>query len=200
MHFICLSSSRGTVLESVLKAMKRGELQAECLGLVTDQSERGCAAVALRHGVPLIVTEREPSEDRVHYDRRLHAAIQSLIPPDIDPSSVMITTLGWMWLLSPEFVSKYPSRIINVHPSLLPKHPGAHAHDLVLLSKDKESGMTIHLIDEGMDTGRILLQKKCPVLPGDTTETLKARVQELEKEWFPRMMQMIVDGKLKIDD
>ena len=78
-----------------------------------------------------------------------------------------------------------------MHPSLLPKHPGLHAHDEVLAAKETESGMTIHIIDEGLDTGKILVQKKCSVESNDTIETLKIRVQELEKEWYPKVLQMI---------
>ena len=75
---------------------------------------------------------------------------------------------------------------------------GHHVHDAVLKAGEKESGMTIHLMDEGVDTGKILLQKSCPVLPDDTTETLQAKVQELEKEWYPKALQMIEDGDVKL--
>ncbi len=94
-----------------------------------------------------------------------------------------------MFILSPWFVSRYPKKILNVHPSLLPKHPGANAHDLVLAAGETESGMTIHYVDEGLDSGQIIVQKKCSVIPGDTVESLKARVQELEKEWYPKVLE-----------
>jgi phosphoribosylglycinamide formyltransferase-1 len=87
-----------------------------------------------------------------------------------------------------------------VHPSLLPKYPGIHAHEEVLAAKEKESGMTIHLIDEGVDTGKILMQKTCPVLPEDTVDSLKNRVQDLEKEWYPKVLQMIEEGEIQFVD
>lgn len=132
-------------------------------------------------------------ETREDYDNRLHASISELLPAS---NENLIACMGWQWMLSPWFVGLYRNRILNVHPALLPKYPGAHAHDLVLAANEKESGMTIHLIDEGMDTGKILLQKTCPVLPGDTVETLKARVQALECEWYPRVLEMIQQGEM----
>ncbi len=75
---------------------------------------------------------------------------------------------------------------------------GHHVHESVLASGDQESGVTIHLMDEGVDTGRILLQKTCPVLPGDTADALQKRVQELEKEWYPRVLQMVELGEIPL--
>ena len=73
---------------------------------------------------------------------------------------------------------------------------GHHVHEAILKSKERESGMTIHLMDEGVDTGKILLQKTCPVLPSDTPESLQKRIQELEKAWYPKALQMIEEGKI----
>lgn len=106
-----------------------------------------------------------------------------------------------MRILTPYFVSKFKNRIINVHPALIPKYSGKDfygksVHKAVLRAGEKETGMTVHFVEEGVDTGKIILQKKCPVLPGDTPESLKERVQNLEKEWYPKVIQMFVDGKL----
>lgn len=193
MNFVVLCSSKGTVFQSVLDAMQQGGLSSHCVGLVTDKEERGCTARARSAGIPVHIVQMKKGEPREEYDKRIDAAIRSFgSMPDI------VTCMGWMWMLSPWFVSVWRNRIVNVHPALLPKHPGAHAHELVLKAKDTESGMTIHLIDEGMDTGKILLQRSCPVLLTDTVETLKARVQALECEWYPKALQMIEKGDLKL--
>jgi phosphoribosylglycinamide formyltransferase-1 len=158
MHFVVLSSSRGTTFEAVLAAIDDGALHARCIGLVTDQPDRGCIEKAKAHSVPHRVVERRNDEPREVYDKRLHAAIEELAKEaGIATSAILIAALGWMWILSPWFTATWKNRIINVHPSLLPKYPGAHAHEEVLKNKEKESGMTIHLIDEGVDTGTILL-------------------------------------------
>lgn len=194
MKFVVLSSSRGTVMEAVFESMKRGELRAECLGLVTDKAERGCASRAKECGLPVEIVPMEKGEPRADYDKRVDTAIRKLA----GGHDILVTCMGWLWLLSPGFVSAWKNRIINVHPSLLPKHPGARAHDLVLAAKDAESGMTIHLIDEGMDTGKVLLQKSCPVLPNDTVQSLKERVQALECIWYPKALQMIETGEMTL--
>lgn len=194
MKFVILSSARGTVMEAVLESMKKGDVTAECLGLITDKAQRGCVAQAKMYGIPVEIVEMQKQEPREAYDKRIDAAIMKLGGDD----EVIIACMGWMWMLSPWFVHRRKNRIINIHPALLPKHAGAHAHNLVLAAGDTRSGMTIHLIDEGMDTGKILLQKSCPVLPDDTLETLKKRVQALECMWYPKVLQMIEKGELKL--
>lgn len=194
MQFVVLCSSKGTVFESVLDSIKNESLQASCIGLVTDRHDRGCALKAQAAKLPIVVVEKKQGETREAYDERLLEGISTLSPDE----NTIIACMGWMWLLSPLFVSTYHNRILNVHPALLPKHPGAHAHALVLQAKDTESGMTIHLIDEGIDTGKILVQKRCPVFPDDTEETLKKRVQALECEWYPKTLQMIHEGTLTL--
>ncbi len=114
-------------------------------------------------------------------------------------ASTVIAALGWMWILPRSFVEKF--HVLNVHPALLPKYGGegmygSHVHEAVLKAGDAQSGISIHLMDSGVDTGKILLQKTCPVLPDDTPQTLQARVQELEKEWYPRVLEMIHQGSV----
>lgn len=196
MNFIVLSSSKGTVFKAVLERIADGSLHATCLGLIADRADRGCVKTAKEFGLSVTIVEREKSEDREAYDKRLHAAIESLTPiPNPRP---FLACMGWMFLFSPWFVQQWKNRILNVHPALLPKHPGAHAHDLVLAAGEKESGMTIHLIDEGVDTGTIIVQKKCSVLPTDTRDTLKARVQALECEWYPKVLEEMHLGLVKL--
>ncbi len=197
MRFIALSSSRGTTLEAILQSMKDGTLQAECMGLVTDKADRGCVEKAKKFGVPVTVVARVPGESKEMYDHRLHDTLMHRFSPK-RKNDDLIATVGWMYILTPWFVRQWHNRILNVHPSLLPKYPGIHAHEEVIAAKEKETGMTIHLIDEGIDTGPTLLQQRCPVLPEDTPETLKTRVQEMEKIWYPRVLQMIAVGEMKL--
>ncbi len=205
MHFIVLSSSRGTTFQAVLDRINDGSLHATCLGLVSDREDRGCVEKAKQAGLPVKIVERKKDEPREEYDKRLFDAIgefESSLPSPANGGGAggggLIAALGWMYLFSPWFVKKFHNRIVNVHPSLLPKYPGIHSLQEALDAGDKETGMTIHLIDDGIDTGKILLQKQCPILPGDTLDTLKARVQELEKEWYPRVLEMIERGEMKL--
>ncbi len=210
MNFIVLSSSRGTTFQAVLDRIEDGSLTARCLGLIADREDRGCVSKARAAGVAVTILERMKGEDREEYDRRVHGGILSLTPPPPNPlphaslrsarergsGSTVIAALGWMFIFSPWFVHQWRHRIINVHPALLPKHAGGQAIRETLAAGETETGMTIHLIDEGVDTGPILLQKKCPVLAGDTEDTLKERVQALEKEWYPKVLQMIERGEM----
>ena len=195
MRFVVLSSSRGTTFQAILNAITDGSLTAQCLGLVTDRPDRGCIEKAQAAGVPVVVVPKRSGESREEYDDRLDAAIRSLGNVDI------IAAIGWMFVLTSSFIARWHRNILNVHPALLPKYGGREmygekVHAAVLKSGERESGMTIHLMDEGVDTGRILLQKRCPVLSEDTPEILKTRVQELEKEWYPKVLQMIERGEL----
>ncbi|OGJ77279.1 phosphoribosylglycinamide formyltransferase [Candidatus Peribacteria bacterium RIFOXYB1_FULL_57_12] len=197
MNFVVLSSSRGTTFQAVIEAMQKGALTAKCLGLVTDSADKACIDKAKAAGLPFKIVPKVKGESREDFDRRVHDAVVSL---GVEKNTV-IAALGWMFIFSSWFIQTWKDRIINVHPALLPKHGGKgmyghHVHAAVLLAQEKESGVTIHLMDEGVDTGRILLQKTCPVLPGDTPDTLQKRVQELEKEWYPKVLQMVETGEI----
>lgn len=200
MNFVVLSSSRGTTFQAVLDRIKDGTLTARCLGLIADKPDRGCIDKAKTAGIPYLIIERKPDESREQYDQRIDAAIQEL---GGTPTETIVAALGWMFILTPWFVARWKNRIINVHPALLPKFGGSgmfgnRVHEAVLASGDRDSGITIHLMDDGVDTGKILLQKRCPVESGDTVDSLKSRVQLLEKEWYPRVLQMIHKGELQL--
>ncbi len=200
MKLLVLSSSRGTTFQAVIDAMKSESLSMSCLGLISDRSDRGCVEKAKAVGLSVSIVEKQTGESREDYDARLHAA---MIQMGADPSDTVIAALGWMFIFSPDFIRKWRHRIINVHPALLPDHGGkgmygTKVHEAVLASGKQESGITIHLMDENVDTGPVLLQRKCPVLPDDTIETLKDRVQALEKEWYPKVLEMIERGELQM--
>ena len=195
MKFIILSSSRGSTAKAVLQQIQEGNLDMECLGLVTDSDDRGCVDVVRSAGFPIYRVDRVEGESREDYDKRLHEAV-------VDAGGMyedtVIAALGWMYILSPWFVSQWKNRIINVHPALLPRHPGAHGIADALASGDEITGMTIHFIDEGVDTGPIILQKECAILPGDDEEALKDRIQLLEREWYPKVLQKLETGEIPL--
>ena len=211
MDFIVFSSSRGTTFQAVIDAMQSGALEARCLGLISDREDRGCVEKARVAGLKVCIVERVKGEERETYDKRITLATEGLVSVAGCPSdsasgragrlqNVIIACMGWMFILSPWFVGQWKNRILNVHPALLPKYPGGHAIDDALDAGETETGMTIHWIDEGVDTGKIVEQKKCSILPDDTVDTLKARIQELEKEWYPRVLQDLHTGKLRIEN
>lgn len=193
MKFLILSSSRGTTMQAVLDAIVEGNLSMECLGLIADKEDRGCVEKARSAGIAIEIVPKEKGMERDAYDHLIDDAITKL---GGDPDDTVIAALGWMFILSPGFVKRWDKRIVNVHPALLPAHPGAHAIKDALDAGDEKTGMTIHYIDEGVDTGEIILQKECDILPGDSEETLKERIQDLEKQWYPKVLQMMEQGEI----
>ena len=218
MNFIVLSSSKGTTFQAILDRIADGTLTAQCIGLISDREDRGCIEKAKAARLPYLVVEKKSEESREEYDKLLQKAILGIAKKSQIPNpksqtrsktknqkqetkNLLIACIGWMHILSPWFIAKWRNHILNVHPALLPQYGGEgmyghRVHETVLRAGEKESGMTIHCMDAQVDTGQILLQKHCPVLPGDTVETLKARVQELEKEWYPKLLQMIHTGAM----
>jgi phosphoribosylglycinamide formyltransferase-1 len=206
MFFVVLSSSRGSVLQATIDAMKRGELHAICAGLVTDKPDRECIEKAKAVDLPYRIVERSEGESREEYDEKVDAAVRDLFyqkNAEWKKSECCLAAMGWMFILTPWFIKQWKGRILNVHPALLPKYGGKgmyghNVHKAVLAAKEKTSGMTIHLMDDGVDTGKILLQKECPVLPDDELETLCGRAGRLEREWYPKVLEMIEKGEIKL--
>lgn len=193
-------------MQAVLEAIKHKSLTMNCLGLVSDKEDRGCVEKANAASLPVRIVLKVDGENREEYDRRLHKAIidlggspsQPSQPSDSSNSPTIIAALGWMFILSPWFVASWRNRIINVHPALLPKHPGAHAIKDTIESGDEIGGMSIHIIDEGVDTGPILVQKQCSIEEGETEESLKKKIQELEKKEYPKLLQRIESGAVTL--
>jgi len=189
MNLAVFASTNGTDLQAIIDEMREGTMPGiELKFVLVDREGCGAAEKAKKAGIPVIflnpLNTNGEKIDRETYDRQLAAACRS---HDID----LIVLVGWMRILSPWFVREFPKKIINIHPSLLPKYPGIdlNVHQAVLDHDEKESGMTIHYVDEGMDTGEIILQKTVPVEAGETVESLKNKVQALEKRWYPEVIR-----------
>lgn len=190
MNICVLASTKGTVLQAIIDDLKAGKMPGiELKFVLVDREDCGAAEKARKEGIPLVFLNPRPNGERLErtaYDEQLALICEKY---GVD----LIVLAGWMRILSPEFVRKYPKKIINIHPSLLPKYPGMDldVHQEVLAHGEKESGMTIHYVDEGVDTGEIILQKSLEVSPEETAETLKNKVQALEKQWYPEVIRML---------
>ena len=129
----------------------------------------------------------DSNERRVLHEKLIH---EILIESEIE----LIVLSGYMRILTPNFVNKWKGRIINIHPSLLPKYPGAHAHRDALIDGAIVTGCTVHLVDEGVDTGEILAQEEVPILEGDTIESLQSRVKKIEHQLYPKVLDAFCSG------
>lgn len=186
-----LASTRGTDLQAIIDEMKAGNMpNIELACVISNKRDAYALERAKAQGYKAIFVNPK-DRTREQFDARVAELLEKY---EVD----LIVLVGYMRILSADFVKKFSHRIINVHPALIPKFCGpsffgANVHEAVLAAGEKKTGMTIHYVDEGCDTGEIILQKTCPVLPEDTPDSLKERVQTLEKEWYPKVIKMLAE-------
>jgi phosphoribosylglycinamide formyltransferase-1 len=169
-----LVSGTGTNLQALL--------DAELPVVAVASNRKDAPALARATGVPTAAFELADYADRSERD----AAMASWLR---DEGVRLVVLAGYMHLLTPAFLGRFPSAVVNVHPSLLPEFPGAHAVEEQLAAGVSESGATVHIVDEGVDSGPVLAQERVAVLPGDTAETLHERIQEIEHRLLPRVVE-----------
>ena len=166
-------------------------MNVEISGLFTNRSKCGAVEKAEKAGIPVFAFSAK-GKSRDIFDMEMVEKLQEL---NVD----LIVLVGYMRISSDKFVQTFPNKIINIHPSLLPAFAGgmdSNVHEDVLKSGLKETGMTIHFVDETVDEGEILCQKSCEVSENETVESLKIKVQNLEKKWYPRVIQDFAEGKI----
>lgn len=185
-----LASGSGSNLQALLDTP---EVRPHIVLVVSDRPDARALERANAHGVP---TRTVPWSD--HDDRD---AFSAAVADVIEASGAKgVVLAGFMRVLGPSFVSRFPNRILNIHPSLLPAFPGAHAVEAALEHGVTVSGVTVHIVDEGVDTGPIVAQVPVPVEPDDTVETLHARIQMEEHRIYPEVVAAFVQGRLEVVD
>ena len=190
-----LISGGGSGLKALLRHQSNGRV-SHVTSLVISDVE---SADGLKHESDSSVNhlsipppgEMKGIKRRLEHERRI---MEALATHDIE----MVVLSGYMRVLTPSFVSNWKGRMVNIHPSLLPAFPGAHAQRDAIDSGAKETGCTVHFVDEGVDTGAIIQQKKVPILPNDTLETLTARIKEEEHDLYPKVLDDISSGKISV--
>lgn len=182
-RLVVLTSGGGSNLQSIIDAVDRGEINAKIAAVFADRADAFALERAKNAGIPAILVNRRDKTafpDKDAFNRKMADEINKYAPD-------LIVLAGYLSILPPEIVKNYKNRIINIHPSLIPKFCGMgfygiKVHAAVLAAGETESGATVHYVDEGVDTGGIILQRSVPVIDGDTPETLAARVLEVEHE------------------
>ena len=188
-----LASGRGTDFQSLVDARDRGELDVELAVLVCNVPGAPVLERAKRAGVPAVIVDHRPfGKDREGFEREVVKVLR-------DHRVDLIVFAGFMRIVSPYLVGEFPNRIINIHPSLLPAFPGAHAHRDVLAAGAKVSGCTIHFVDASVDGGPFILQRAVPVLDDDTEESLEARILEWEHRLLPLAVRLFAEGRLRVE-
>jgi phosphoribosylglycinamide formyltransferase-1 len=179
-----LGSTRGTALQGVLDAIAAGALNVEIVLVLSDKPAAPILERAARHGVRALFLDPVGLK-REAYDQQVSEALR-------EAGAELVLLIGYMRIVSEQFVNTWRGRLLNVHPSLLPAFGGLmnmKVHEAVLTADVSETGCTIHQVTEVVDSGPIVLQKHCSVLPGDTAEMLQSRVQALEQAAFVEVLQ-----------
>lgn len=183
-----LLSGRGSNFEAIADAVAVGRIpDAEIVAVVSDVNDARGLALAIERGLPAFAVPRARSENRAAHEDRIHRILDDALPD-------LVCLAGYMRVLSGDFVERYRGRILNIHPSLLPKYRGLSPQRRTLEAGDSISGCTVHVVDEGTDTGPVVLRRTVPVEPGDTEETLSARILAAEHEAYPAAIVEVLDA------
>jgi phosphoribosylglycinamide formyltransferase-1 len=187
-----LLSGSGTNLQALIDAIAAGRLSARIAVVVSNVADAGGLARARRHGLPVVVLSHRDAASREAYDTRV---VQALRAHGVE----LVVLAGFMRLVTPVLLAAYPQRVVNVHPALLPAFPGLHAERQALAYGTRVTGVTVHFVDEETDHGPVIAQAAVPILPDDTEETLHARVQRQEHRLYPFALQLIAEGRVRVD-
>lgn len=189
-----LVSGGGSNLQSLIDAQEAGNLaNAQIVQVISSSHKAYGIERAKNHNIPAKVISKQEYAD---LDERMHAVLEALNEAETD----LVVLAGYLSILSSEVIKAYEGRIINIHPSLLPKFGGKDCygikvHEKVIEAKETESGPTVHFVDEGIDTGKIILQRKVEVKPEDTPEDLQKRVLVQEHIILPEAVRMVIEQK-----
>jgi phosphoribosylglycinamide formyltransferase-1 len=186
-----LVSGRGSNLQALIDAARRGELGGE-VAVVVSNVEGALGLERAREAGITAVFRDHRGKKREDFDAEI---VEILRAHQVD----LVCLAGFMRLLSPFFVRAFPGRILNIHPALLPAFPGLDAQRQAWEHGVKVSGATVHLVDEGLDSGPIVAQQAVPVLSGDTPETLAARILETEHRLYPRAVRLLLEGRCRVE-
>lgn len=190
---VVLVSGRGTNLQSLIDAAAAGELPAAIRAVISNEPHAHALERARRARIATAVVPHRDYPDRERFERALLAAIAPYAPE-------LIVLAGFMRVLTRTFVDRYPGRIINIHPSLLPQFPGLDTHRRAIEAGAREHGATVHFVTSALDAGPIVIQARVPVLAQDTPERLAARVLEQEHRILPQAIRWFAAGRLALRD
>lgn len=183
-------------MQAIIDACKSGVLQATPAVVISNNSNSGAITRAKREGIPFYHLSQTTHPEQEELDQ---AILDALLKHGVD----VVVLAGYMKKLGQKTLSHFKGAILNIHPALLPRFGskgmyGIHVHEAVIAAEEKESGVTIHVVDGEYDTGPVIAQARIPVLPNDKPETLQARVLDLEHSFFPETLQRIVSGEISL--
>lgn len=188
---VVLVSGGGTNLQSIIDAVQSQELPVDIRAVISNRTGAYGLERAAQAGIPGEVLNHKDFPDRESYDRALIDLIDRYTPG-------LVVLAGFMRILSDDFVRHYEGRMVNIHPSLLPKYRGLNTHQRCLEAGDAEHGATVHFVTPELDAGPVIIQARVPVKPGDSPEALAARVLKEEHRIYPTAIRWFAEGRLEL--
>jgi phosphoribosylglycinamide formyltransferase-1 len=188
-----LISGRGSNLKSLIDACAAPDYPAEIVLVISNVETAGGLQFARDANIPTRVIPHKPFPSREAFDAEIDRALR-------DADVALVCEAGFMRIHSAWFAEQWAGRILNIHPSLLPKYPGIRVHEQVLAAGETESGATVHYLTADLDSGPIVAQAKVPVLPVDTPDTLAARVLEAEHKLYPEALALVAEGRVRLEN
>lgn len=186
-----LASGRGSNLQSIMDAAAAGKIKAEVAAVISDNKDAFALERARKAGIPALHVNPKNFGSKEEYER----AILKLLK---EHNVQLVCLAGYMRIVGRVILDAFPNRVINIHPALLPAFPGLHGQQQAWDYGVKYSGCTVHFVDEGMDTGSIIIQAVVPVYDDDTADTLAARILEQEHKIYPEAIGLLAEGRLKL--
>lgn len=191
-RIVVLISGSGTNLQAIIDACKSTDYPGTVVGVVSNKSDAYGLTRAQNADIATIALSHKEFESREGYDQALIAKIDQFHPD-------VIVLAGFMRILTPEFVQHYQGKLLNIHPSLLPKYQGLNTHQRAIDAGDKEHGVSVHFVTEELDGGPVILQAKVPVFDGDTSDDLAERVHEQEHRIYPLVVKWLCQNRLSMN-
>lgn len=188
-----LVSGNGSNLQSIIDHIEEGKLDAEIALVLSNRPNAYGLTRAQNAGIPHVCIDHTLFEDREAYDSALAKAIEA-----VNPDCIVLA--GFMRILTSDFVLQFSGKLLNIHPSLLPKYKGLNTHQRAIENGDEEHGLSVHYVTPELDGGPVIIQSRVPIFEGDTSDELAQRVQEQERRIYPLVLSWISQGRLSMKD
>ena len=190
---VILISGRGSNMEALIGAAKDLDFPARIVSVISNKTDAAGLAFARRNSIEALAIPHKCFETRESHDDAIDAALEAA-------GAEIVCLAGYMRIMTPGLIEKWAGKMINIHPSMLPAFPGLHTHARAIEAGVSEHGCTVHFVTPGVDEGPVISQAKVPVLPGDTPDTLSARVLIEEHRLYPAALRLVAQGKVRMED